>query len=393
MEDIFEFEEKEIVKQKVLIIDQSSLAHITIFSSLNKFKQMLEDTNETNLQQSDLYKIFKQMYLEKIFYVIQELRPTKVVFAIDSRPYWRYKFYKEYKGKRKDQRDASEINFEEFYPIMDTFIETLKNTFSNFYFIKVDECEADDVVAVLSTKTFKNDSVVIYSGDGDFNQLLQYPHIKRYNPMIKDGSKLVNCLNPSLELNQKVIIGDGGDNIPNILVLPEKYPHKNLARKIGVGPVMADKILENGVDSDFVVKKVLESYPTLSSVNSEDKTKILEGIKKLNVLLEDVEFITDEEKKLHEGDLLILKNQLESHFTDRDLVKKLVKENYQRNRILIDLSCIPSEYVDRILESWKSYINKGINPKGIYTLLYGNGFIKLYEDYVSKFKIHLEKIK
>jgi hypothetical protein len=175
--------------------------------------------------------------------------------------------------------------------------------------------------------------------------------------MIKDGSKLVNCLNPSLELNQKVIIGDGGDNIPNILVLPEKYPHKNLARKIGVGPVMADKILENGVDSDFVVKKVLESYPTLSSVNSED-----------NILLE-------------------------NKVNDRDLVKKLVKENYQRNRILIDLSCIPSEYVDRILESWKSYINKGINPKGIYTLLYGNGFIKLYEDYVSKFKIHLEKIK
>jgi 5'-3' exonuclease len=295
--------------------------------------------------------------LERVFNTIKELQPTKVIFAIDAKPYWRYKYYSEYKGKRKEQRDASAVDFKEFYPIMEEFLSTLKESFSNFYFIKSDNCEADDVVSVLSTKVFKNDSVVIYSNDKDYNQLLKYKNIKRYNPMEKEGNRLVNCLNPELELNQKILIGDTGDNIPNILVLPEKYPHKNPARRIGVGDVMAQSILENGLDSKFVVDKVLKAYPTLSSINNEDN-------------------------KL-----------LESKVSDKELVIKLVKENFQRNRILIDFEFIPEEYQNRILDSYNKYEIKGFNAKGIYNLLYGNGYIKLYEDYVSKFKGFLVNLK
>jgi hypothetical protein len=64
-----------------------------------------------------------------------------------------------------------------------------------------------------------HEDIVIISSDGDFLQLQQYNGrsqytVKQYNPSQK---KFVVSDNPLRELKEKIITGDRGDGIPNIL--------------------------------------------------------------------------------------------------------------------------------------------------------------------------------
>jgi hypothetical protein len=64
-----------------------------------------------------------------------------------------------------------------------------------------------------------NENILIISSDGDFLQLQMYNShsqytVKQYNPTQK---KFLISENPLEELKQKIITGDKGDGIPNIL--------------------------------------------------------------------------------------------------------------------------------------------------------------------------------
>jgi 5'-3' exonuclease len=97
--------------------------------------------------------------------------------------------------------------------------------------LSVERCEADDIIATLCKETFKNEEVIIISSDGDMNQLIN-KNIQQYDPMKR---KLVECLNPQIELDIKILTGDKSDNIPPI------------RKKVGV--VTATKILDSGLNN------------------------------------------------------------------------------------------------------------------------------------------------
>jgi hypothetical protein len=64
-----------------------------------------------------------------------------------------------------------------------------------------------------------HENILIISSDGDFLQLQMYNShsqytVKQYNPTQK---KFLISENPLEELKQKIITGDKGDGIPNIL--------------------------------------------------------------------------------------------------------------------------------------------------------------------------------
>jgi hypothetical protein len=80
--------------------------------------------------------------------------------------------------------------------------------------IEVEGAEADDVIGTLVPRLAAHEPVLIASSDGDFKQLHQYGKVKQWNAIL---GAFVTSPNPQQELKEKILTGDSGDGIPNIL--------------------------------------------------------------------------------------------------------------------------------------------------------------------------------
>lgn len=205
-----------------LMLDCHNFVFRVLFIAQSQAKQFHEDINETD------FTYWKFLFIKSVMTTIKQFQPRQVIMAMDKSS-WRKDVYSEYKANRKVSRDASAIDFEKFFGVMETFFEDMKNTFTTTPFLRIDKCEADDIIAVLSKDVITN-NIVIVSTDKDLNQLLQYSHIKQYDPINK---KYFNPTNPIQELNIKVLTGDKGDNVPGIM--PK------------CGPVKAAKLINEGL--------------------------------------------------------------------------------------------------------------------------------------------------
>lgn len=205
-----------------LILDCHNFIFRVLFVALSHSKKFHEDINETD------FSYWKFLFTKSIMTTIKEFAPKHIIIAMDKSS-WRKDVYKEYKANRKVSRDASSVDFDKFFQVVEIFFEDLKNTLTNIAFIRIEKCEADDIIAILSKDVIKT-NIVIVSTDKDLNQLLQYQNVRQYDPINK---KYFNVTNPIQELNIKVLTGDAGDNIPGIM--PK------------CGPVKAAKLINEGL--------------------------------------------------------------------------------------------------------------------------------------------------
>jgi 5'-3' exonuclease len=137
----------------------------------------------------------------------------EVILCCDNRTYWRKEYFAFYKANRKKNRDKSTLDWKLIFDILSKLKEELKENFP-YKVIDVTGAEADDIIGTLAPRHCASEKVLIISSDGDFLQLQMYANIKQYNPTQK---KFVVSVNPMDELKAKIISGDSGDGIPNIL--------------------------------------------------------------------------------------------------------------------------------------------------------------------------------
>jgi hypothetical protein len=140
----------------------------------------------------------------------------ELVIANDGQKNWRYDAFPNYKAKRQSTRKESSIDWPEAFRIINKIYEELGEHFP-YKTIKVDECEADDVVGQLVeyTQTFGNhEPVMIISGDKDFAQLQKYDNVAQYSPVQK---KMIKELNPRKQKLELILKGDTSDGVPNVL--------------------------------------------------------------------------------------------------------------------------------------------------------------------------------
>ena len=137
----------------------------------------------------------------------------EVVLCCDNRKYWRKEYFPYYKAGRKKSREKSNLDWHLIFSMLDKFKQELRESFP-YKVIDVENAEADDIIGTLAPRQSVHDKVLIISSDGDFIQLQKYKNVKQYNPIQK---KFVKSVNPTLELKEKIIKGDKGDGIPNIL--------------------------------------------------------------------------------------------------------------------------------------------------------------------------------
>jgi len=136
----------------------------------------------------------------------------EIVICCDGRGYWRKNFFEFYKGKRKEGRDKSALDWDKIFEWINAIKKDLKEYFP-YRVIEVAGAEADDIIAFLATKYSSSESILIVSADKDFQQLQKYPNVEQYSPMAK---KFLKCENPTAYLKEHIIRGDAGDGVPNI---------------------------------------------------------------------------------------------------------------------------------------------------------------------------------
>lgn len=143
----------------------------------------------------------------------------EVVLCCDNRNYWRKEVFPFYKAGRKKAREKSDLDWARIFDMLGSLKNELRENFP-YKVIDVDGAEADDIIGTLAPRHVMHENVLILSSDGDFLQLQKYNNqntkfqIKQYNPAQK---KFIKSEKPLLELKEKIIRGDKGDGIPNVL--------------------------------------------------------------------------------------------------------------------------------------------------------------------------------
>lgn len=234
----------------------------------------------------------------------------EMVIVADGMNNWRKDVFPNYKVKRKKNREESSIDWTEAFRIIGMVRDEIRDHFP-YKVVHQDGCEADDSIAhiALSTQEFgRYEPVMIISADGDFKQLQVHKNIRQYSPLTK---KLVVEKNPKLELANKILKGDSGDGVPNVMsddnvflesrrqsILSAKKREALLDDPTALGEEVYRNYLRNKKLIDLsetpasVIKDIINTYD--SQDPSSNKGKVLNYLiqKRCKLLIESVgEFI------------------------------------------------------------------------------------------------------
>ena len=218
-----------------------------------------------------------------------------VVIACDSKKYWRKQVFPNYKANRKKAREESGFDWPAIFDAINLIKQELRDVFP-YPVIEVEGAEADDVIA----------SIVYWSVNND----------------VKEGS-VVSEPNPLL-----IISGD------HDFKQLQKYQHVKQFSPI---------------QKKFVKPDTTPERDVLEHIIKGDKG---DGVP--NVLTGDDALVIGERQRP------VSSKKLEEWVTDPGKMPQdeTFKRNYSRNKLLVDLSCIPQEIQDSIINTFTSYPKK-----------------------------------
>ena len=134
----------------------------------------------------------------------------ELILCCDDRKTWRKDIFPNYKASRKKTRKVSGIDWNNLYDCLNQLKDELSYWFP-YKLIQVEKAEADDIIAILVNLI--HERTLILSSDKDFVQLQTF-NIRQYSPMQK---KFVDSESAERSLHEKIVRGDVGDGIPNIM--------------------------------------------------------------------------------------------------------------------------------------------------------------------------------
>jgi len=173
----------------------------------------------------------------------------EMVLACDGKNNWRRNYYPQYKANRKKSREDSGFDWAEAFRIVNKVREEIKDNFP-YKVIHVDECEADDIIGTLcenSQEFGQYEDIMIVSADKDFLQLQRYKNVRQYSPLMK---KEYVEEHPLKGLTEKILTGDAGDGVPNILSHDDVFV--NGERQTPLSRKKKDAIIEDLADGELL---------------------------------------------------------------------------------------------------------------------------------------------
>jgi len=255
----------------------------------------------------------------------QQFNGHHVVFCLEGRS-WRKDYFEPYKRNRSDARAAlTEKEQEEdqlFWEAFDTFKDFISEK-TNCTVLQHKQLEADDLIAGWVQSHPDADHVII-STDNDFVQLIA-PNVRQYNGV-----------------SETTITHEGYFNDKGEPVIDKKTKEPKLAPNPDW--LLFEKCMR-GDTSD----NVFSAYPGVRTKGTKNKTGLTEAF----------------EDKSSKG--FAWNNLMLQRWIDHDGIEHRVLEDYERNRLLIDLSAQPDDIRAIINETIQASIdaNKDVNQVGI----------------------------
>jgi len=222
-----------------LLIDYNNLFY-RIF-----YKVLYSEGKTKKIDYVALEKDIKESILNSILLLSSKFKSDKIICAVDTDTNWREGTFDGYKGTRSKTDD---IDWKTVLGWLDTHTEIFKGL--GIQKLMIDDCEADDIIAIISKHDKEN--IIIVSNDDDFSQLLVFDNVKLYQPNKQQFKERTDI---SKNLIYKIILGDRGDGIPNIKNPLDFYVGDYEGRAVGLGVKTLDKkILDiNGdIDNDLL---------------------------------------------------------------------------------------------------------------------------------------------
>lgn len=262
----------------------------------------------------------------------QDFNGSHVVFCLEGRS-WRKDFYKPYKAQRAAARAAhTEREADEekvFWEAFDTFKDFVKDK-TNCTVLQHSQLEADDLIAGF-IQSHPNDNHVIISTDTDFLQLIA-PNVKQYNGV-----------------SETTITHQGYFDAKGKSVIDKKTQEAKSA------PEPEWLLFEKCMRGD-TSDNVFSAYPGVREKGTKNKVGLREAF-------------GDRDSKGFNWNNLMLQR-----WSDHEGKEHRVKEDYERNRQLIDLAAQPANIrqimTETITEATQA--NKNISQVGIRLIKFCN---------------------
>jgi 5'-3' exonuclease len=249
----------------------------------------------------------------------KDFKGDHVIFHLEGRS-WRKDHYAPYKRQRTEARAAQSPREQEedrvFWETFDQFKDFVTNK-TNCTVLQHPQLEADDLIAGF-IQAHPEDSHVIISTDGDFAQLIA-PNVKQYNGVMQITTTHEGYFD---EKGKRVI--DKKTNLPK----PEPDPQWLLFEKC-----------MRGDTSD----NIFSAYPGVREKGTKNKVGLREAF-------------SDKDSKGWAWNNLMLQR-----WSDHEGVEHRVLDDYNRNRILCDLSAQPDNVRALIKEAIDAEIAKEKN--------------------------------
>lgn len=196
-------------------------------------------------------QMLRHMMLNSVRMYNKKFKPEygEMILCCDGPNNWRRSYYPQYKANRKKSRDESGFDWQEAFRIMHLVKDEIKENFP-YKVIHMDQCEADDIIGTLveNTQEFgQYEDVMIVSSDKDFLQLQQYPNVRQWSHIQK---KELKDNAPTLNLIEKILTGDAGDGVPNVLSHDDTFV--NGERQTPLSRKKKDAIIEDLSDGELL---------------------------------------------------------------------------------------------------------------------------------------------
>jgi len=185
-----------------------------------QFRAIFAYRNNPNIPVTYTYLRMLVGYFKRLNLTLEDT----IILALDYGS-WRKQVDRTYKAQRQDFRESKEDKswWEARYKEFNDLYEKMKISFP-INFIKIYNCEADDVISV-SCRYYPKKEIIIISHDRDLEQLCQFENVKIWSPISKKFKEVKNPMKVLLEKIQ-------GDISDNLLEKPSSEAEFDKRRKI-----------------------------------------------------------------------------------------------------------------------------------------------------------------
>lgn len=259
--------------------------------------------------------------LASVNQVVRKYGIDHVVFCLEGRS-WRKDIYPQYKAHRRvAEASLTEAEQEEnkmFWETYELFTTFLREK-TNVSVLRNERAEADDIIARF-VHLHPNDTHYIISSDTDYVQLIN-ENVHQYNGV-----------------SNQLITLDGYHDEKGRLIVDKKTKEPKLLGDPQF--VLFEKIMRGDAGDN-----VFSAYPGVRTKGSKNKVGLIEAY-------------ADRTKQGFNWNNMMLQR-----WVDPDGVEHRVREDYERNRLLIDLTAQPDEIKDKVDASITSGVRIQTTPQ------------------------------